>query len=567
MNGAFNITNSADMKNEHKMEIEDSFESNHQDMVFNYILSKRLNNPFYSKDKTYKPKTKRSSLPLNLNEQNTDIIKNMEEVITLLNEFYIIKNKSTFNIKYGDLERIKILLHKNLKQIRKELSKETIPITKIKNILKNNIQDFIEKLILSLKDTNDEHIQSESLWIINNLIFFISKYDDIFFDQVKIANLLISYLLKIQNETSKKYFLLTKIYRIFANLINLNKQNIGLIINDQLLDSIINYLNNPVPSFRITCLWLLNKIIISLRQTYPTNYIKTLINKKAISNYNFVFSRIKKNINIDEISEFYWLITELAKDVPSILIQIFLTNSNDTYTFNNEDIISNEVSLKNFSFILDNSLTSKMSQVSFRLISDILVVCNQNVKNEYLLIKFIENFFEKKSIILYINDVLNSPKNKYDISLVRDVLILVFNLICLSPIKSSIFFKKGIVNLICDRDYNVNKDVMKLLYKIFYRILISSAYSFEPNDEKVIRSCLSYIKRIKDDEFTIIIFIDILYYYLKASKTTIDVQIEDELKVFRNDQNLNMEKYLYIFSKLANVVNMKSPLSRYMRNM
>ena len=567
MNGAFNITNSADMKNEHKMEIEDSFESNHQDMVFNYILSKRVNNPFYSKDKTYKPKTKRSSLPLNLNEQNTDIIKNMEEVITFLNEFYIIKNKSTFNIKYGDLERIKILLYKNLKQIRKELSKETIPITKIKNILKNNIQNFIEKLILSLKDTNDEHIQSESLWIINNLIFFISKYDDIFFDQVKIANLLISYLLKIQNETSKKYFLLTKIYRIFANLINLNKQNIGLIINDQLLDSIINYLNNPVPSFRITCLWLLNKIIISLRQTYPTNYIKTLINKKAISNYNFVFSRIKKNINIDEISEFYWLITELAKDVPSILIQIFLTNSNDTYTFNNEDIISNEVSLKNFSFILDNSLTSKMSQVSFRLISDILVVCNQNVKNEYLLIKFIENFFEKKSIILYINDVLNSPKNKYDISLVRDVLILVFNLICLSPIKSSIFFKKGIVNLICDRDYNVNKDVMKLLYKIFYRILISSAYSFEPNDEKVIRSCLSYIKRIKDDEFTIIIFIDILYYYLKASKTTIDVQIEDELKVFRNDQNLNMEKYLYIFSKLANIVNMKSPLSRYMRNM
>ena len=567
MNGAFNITNSADMKNEHKMEIEDSFESNHQDMVFNYILSKRLNNPFYSKDKTYKPKTKRSSLPLNLNEQNTDIIKNMEEVITFLNEFYIIKNKSTFNIKYGDLERIKILLYKNLKQIRKELSKETIPITKIKNILKNNIQNFIEKLILSLKDTNDEHIQSESLWIINNLIFFISKYDDIFFDQVKIANLLINYLLKIQNETSKKYFLLTKIYRIFANLINLNKQNIGLIINDQLLDSIINYLNNPVPSFRITCLWLLNKIIISLRKTYPTNYIKTLINKKAISNYNFVFSRIKKNINIDEISEFYWLITELAKDAPSILIQIFLTNSNDTYTFNNEDIISNEVSLKNFSFILDNSLTSKMSQVSFRLISDILVVCNQNVKNEYLLIKFIENFFEKKSIILYINDVLNSPKNKYDISLVRDVLILVFNLICLSPIKSSIFFKKGIVNLICDRDYNVNKDVMKLLYKIFYRILISSAYSFEPNDEKVIRSCLSYIKRIKDDEFTIIIFIDILYYYLKASKTTIDVQIEDELKVFRNDQNLNMEKYLYIFSKLANVVNMKSPLSRYMRNM
>ena len=75
-----------------------------------------------------------------------------------------------------------------------------------------------------------------------------------------------------------------------------------------------------------------------------------------------------------------------------------------------------------------------MFQISFRLISNLLVVCNSEVKNENLLIKFIELFFEKKSVLLFINDVLNSPKNKYDFSLVKDIVLLIFNLICLSPI-------------------------------------------------------------------------------------------------------------------------------------
>ena len=174
---------------------------------------------------------------------------------------------------------------------------------------------------------------------------------------------------------------------------------------------------------------------------------------------------------------------------------------------------------------------------------------------------------KKKSVHLFLNDVLNSPKNKYDISLVKDVLLLIFNLICLSPIKSSIFFKKGIVNLISDRDFQVNVEVMKILYMSFYRILVSSYNVFEPNDEKVIRACLSVFKRIKDEENILIIFIEILYCYLKASKTNINNEIEIELQSFRFEEYSSIEKYQAIFLELANIVKMYSPLSKFMRNM
>jgi hypothetical protein len=209
-------------------------------------------------------------------------------------------------------------------------------------------------------------------------------------------------------------------------------------------------------------------------------------------------------------------------------------------------------------------MTNKLSQISFRLISNLLVVCNNDLNNEYLETKFIENFFEKKSVILYINDILNSPKNKYDISFVKDVLLLIFNLICISPVKSSIFFKKGIVNLISDRDYQINKDIMKLLFMIFYRILASNYFSFEPNDEKVIKSCLILIKKFKNDENVLILFIDILFFYLKASKTLIDDELLNELEFIQKEKNPKIESYQNIFDKLSTIVKKASPLSKFL---
>ena len=566
MEGANNYTNLENFEKVHKMDIESSQDSNHSNIIKNYMFTRRTMANHPANNSAFINR-KKFSLPAVLNNSNIDIIKYMNEILSLINNLSSKKNINIFNIKNYNFEEIENILLRNLKTIRKELSRENIPISTIKKILDNNIQNFIETLIESFNNDTDDNIQLETLWIINNLIYFISKYNDTFiFDANKIGNLIIYYLIKIRKNETPKYIIIEKIFRILGNLININNNIIDTLFKNKIIDSIISYLNNPVSSFRTTCLWLLNKIIFALKRNNSTNYIKYFINKNAITNYNFIFTRIKKHTIIDEMSEFLWFICELAKDDSNILIPIFFSNISDIYNLTNCNQIKNEFALNNFSFILNNSLTNKMSQISLRLISNLLVVCNNEIKNEYLLNKFIEMFFEQKSIILFINDVLNSPKNKYDIPLVKDVLLLIFNLICLSPTKSCIFFKKGIVNLISDRDYHVNREVMKILYMTFYRILISSYYTFEPNDEKVIRACLTNIKRFKEEENILIIFIDTLYFYLKASRTNIDNDIENEILLLRNDINPSIEKYQNIFVKLANIVKIYSPLSKFMSN-
>lgn len=563
MEGANFFNKSDDFEKEYKMEIENSRELDRSNMVKNYIQSRRTMNSHLDCKNENKIKKLSYSPSLNI-ELNFDVVETIGEVMNTIKELC---PKSQFTLQpipigRSQAENMKNKLLKNLKKIRIFLNKESIPE---KDILQNNVQSFIESLIGSFKQNSDYFIQLESLWIINNLIYFMTKYNENVIDTNKIANLLMEYLITILKGNEKvKYSLLEIIYRIFGNLLHINNNIINILIKNNVISFIVEQLNNPVLSFRITCLWLLNKLLIILGRINSIDNINILLSRNAILNYKFILSRIKKNVIFDEISEFYWLITELAKYNPKILISIFFSQ-NIQYNIKTEN--SNiEYAVEIFSFILDNSLTNKLSQISIRLISDLFAVCDSEINNENLLTKFIEHFFEKKSIILYINDVLNSPKNKYDISLVKDVILLIFNLLCLAPIKASIFFKKGIVNLISDRDYHTNVEMMKLLFLTFYRILISNSFSFEPNDEKVIKTCLVIIKRFKEDIEVLILFIDILYCYLKASRTQIENEIENAMEFLINDQNSNIETYQNMFLNLANIVKMYSPLSKFMRN-
>lgn len=563
MEGANFFNKSDDFEKEYKMEIENSRELDRSNMVKNYIQSRRTMNSHLDCKNENKIKKLSYSPSLNI-ELNFDVVETIGEVMNTIKELC---PKSQFTLQpipigRSQAENMKNKLLKNLKKIRIFLNKESIPE---KDILQNNVQSFIESLIGSFKQNSDYFIQLESLWIINNLIYFMTKYNENVIDTNKIANLLMEYLITILKGNEKvKYSLLEIIYRIFGNLLHINNNIIDILIKNNVISFIVEQLNNPVLSFRITCLWLLNKLLIILGRINSIDNINILLSRNAILNYKFILSRIKKNVIFDEISEFYWLITELAKYNPKILISIFFSQ-NIQYNIKTEN--SNiEYAVEIFSFILDNSLTNKLSQISIRLISDLFAVCDSEINNENLLTKFIEHFFEKKSIILYINDVLNSPKNKYDISLVKDVILLIFNLLCLAPIKASIFFKKGIVNLISDRDYHTNVEMMKLLFLTFYRILISNSFSFEPNDEKVIKTCLVIIKRFKEDIEVLILFIDILYCYLKASRTQIENEIENAMEFLINDQNSNIETYQNMFLNLANIVKMYSPLSKFMRN-
>ena len=528
----------------------------HSSMVKKYISNRRtiFESKTENKSNGIRYKYKRYSLPSNINIDNEiDIIKIMDKIKASLDEL-----KSDLKFSQNKKWNISDELKENLILIRKELSKENIPINKIKNILAHNIQDFVDILIELIDNIKDDSLELEILWILNNIIYFASKNKDENLDSIKIFNQISKfYLIQIKKTNEFRYSLIEKMHRIFGNLLFINSKSIYNLLNNNIITNIIEFLNSPVVSFRLSCLWLLNKILIALKENDDVNnYINLFINKFAIYNYNFIFLRINK-IEIDEISEFFWLLSELSKYDSNILIPIFFNGF--------ERFESYEKIIQNFEFVLNNSMIKKLSQISFRLISNILVVCYNDLNNEYLLNKFIENFFEKKSVILYINDILNSPINKYDIYLVKDVLLLIFNLVCISSVKSSIYFKKGIVNLISDRDYQNNKDIMKLLFMIFYQILISNYYSFELNDEKVIKTCLTLIKRFNTDENILIIFIDILYFYLENTNTIINDELLNELEYIKKERNPKIESYQNIFEKLAIIVKKSSHLTNFLK--
>ena len=541
-------------KSQLKKDKEDQHELTHSNKIKNYISSRRTTNDSLLKQEgsNIRYRYKRHSLPSDINILNIDIIKIIDKIKEDIEEI-----KSDLKFKSNKKWNLNDELKENLISVRKEISRENLPLNKIKNILEHDIQIFIELLIELLENISDDNLELEILWILNNLIYFAAKYNDISLDSIKISNQIAKYYLtKVNNENEFKYSLFEKIYRIFGNLLFINNKSIYSLINNNIISNIIECLIRPVASFRLASLWILNKILIALKVNEEiNNYINLFIDKYAIYNYNFIFERIN-NISLDEISEFFWFLCELSKYDSTVLIPIFFNGHNDFQKY--------EKILQNFEFILNNSMTIKLSQISFRLISNLLVVCNNDLKNEYLLTKFIENFFEKKSVILYINDILNSPVNKYDTSLVKDVLLLIFNLICISAIKTSIYFKKGIVNLISDRDYQVNKDIMKLLFIIFYQILIANIFSFEPNDEKVIKACLILSKHLKNDENILIIFIDILYLYLKSTNTHVDNELENELEFIKKEKNTPIENYQNLFEKLAIIVKKASPLSEFL---
>ena len=541
-------------KSQLKKDKEDQHELTHSNKIKNYISSRRTTNDSLLKQEgsNIRYRYKRHSLPSDINILNIDIIKIIDKIKEDFEEI-----KSDLKFKSNKKWNINDELKENLISVRKEISRDNLPLNKIKNILEHDIQLFIELLIELLENISDDNLELEILWILNNLIYFAAKYNDISLDSIKISNQIAKYYLtKVNNENEFKYSLFEKIYRIFGNLLFINNKSIYSLINNNIISNIIECLIRPVASFRLASLWILNKILIALKVNEEiNNYINLFIDKYAIYNYNFIFERIN-NISLDEISEFFWFLCELSKYDSTVLIPIFFNGHNDFQKY--------EKILQNFEFILNNSMTIKLSQISFRLISNLLVVCNNDLKNEYLLTKFIENFFEKKSVILYINDILNSPVNKYDTSLVKDALLLIFNLICISAIKTSIYFKKGIVNLISDRDYQVNKDIMKLLFIIFYQILIANIFSFESNDEKVIKACLILIKNFKNDENILIIFIDILYLYLKSTNTHVDNELENELEFIKKEKNTPIENYQNLFEKLAIIVKKASPLSEFL---
>lgn len=293
MEGANFFNKSDDFEKEYKMEIENSRELDRSNMVKNYIQSRRTMNSHPDCKNENKIKKLSYSPSLNI-ELNFDVVETIGEVMNTIKELC---PKSQFTLQpipigRSQAENMKNKLLKNLKKIRIFLNKESIPE---KDILQNNVQSFIESLIGSFKQNSDYFIQLESLWIINNLIYFMTKYNENVIDTNKIANLLMEYLITILKGNEKvKYSLLEIIYRIFGNLLHINNNIIDILIKNNVISFIVEQLNNPVLSFRITCLWFLNKLLIILGRINSIDNINILLSRNAILNYKFILSRIKK---------------------------------------------------------------------------------------------------------------------------------------------------------------------------------------------------------------------------------------------------------------------------------
>lgn len=557
MESSNNFKKTFQTEDSRKTDIEHLHNINHSKMVNNFIYSKRTMN---THPISIKITTNRKSASQSLNSNL--FFNNIDEISILFNKLHQNNFFILNTINKAEINSSKNSLFEYLKQIRKELSKENISLVEVKTIFENEkTHNFIDLIINQLLSSNDPYIELELLWILNNLIYLIAKFN-LSFDITKVSEYLLKYLISLQKSQKNegvKYTLEEKILRIFGNIIYLYNNIIDILINNNLINFIIDSLISPVSSFRTTCLWLLNKFLIILKKLdgNKNNYINYFTNKQAISNYKFIFNRIVNQKNFDEIGELFWLLNELAKYDSSIFVPIFFTDinniNNNNFNNNNLSYINKDLAIKNFEFVLDNCLTVNLLQACFRLISNLLVVCHYNVNNEDLLKTFIETLFEKQTVLWFIKDVLNSPKNKYETPLVKDILLLIFNLSFLFQVKSSVLFRSGIVNLISNKDYQNDTEIIKLLFFIYYRMLLSNSYFFEQNEEKVIKACLIVKDRFKNDSSILIIFIDILYFYLKASNIQIGNDVENELNLMVNyGQNIHVDRLQSILLKLSN---------------
>ena len=536
-----------------KMELDMNHSLNHSKNVRSFIFSRRnieknnFNNNMQEGNKIFD------------NEFNNDLINsNINEIIIL---FERIHQNNSLSLNKNQINEIKSVLLNYLVGIRKELTNEKISIIQAKSIFNNNTKIFVEALLNPIYDTCDPYIQLESLWIINNLLFLVAKFKEtILFEVSNIANLLIGYLKNIyknQKNDGVKYTLEEKIIRIFGNLLYINNDILKLLINYEIIPFIISSLNSPIPSFRTACLWLINKMLLIIKKTGNNNLISYFTTKNALSNYKFILSRIHNQHCFDEIGELFWIFNELVKYDSAILIPIFFTDNNN---INNGGFanLNKEYILNKFKFILDNCLSNKMFQPCIRLISNLLMICYKDINDGDLLSTLIQLLFSKENIFQFITDLFQSQSNKLDVSLIEDILLLIFNLISITPNKSSPFFKNLVINLISNKEYQNNNKILKLLFFIYYKVMKANNFCFEYNDENVIKSILFLIQNFKDDSSVLYIIIDLFYFYLRALNVKIDGNIENDInRIINTEDNIQNNELIIILLNLSNYIKAK----------
>ena len=496
-----------DLQKIKKMEIEEEYNKRHQQFISERINNQRNLNLFSISD--------------NKNENNEDIQMNNSIVdINLINE-------TLQNLLYLNNKLDKNYILTQLKTLRKELSKNSISKNDINNIL-NKFPNIIGGLSNYALDFKNSEIQFETIWVLNNLSIFCYNFNLNF--QFNHINQLLIQILKLEKnftQSGTRNLIFEKVFQFMGKLMFMNDICFNYFIDNDIINILFNSLNSSVRSLRIICLWNLNQIFSVLLEKNYENKLILFNQKDSLLSYKFILSRIELTNSIncfDEIFEIYWLLNEIFKKFPDSINYIFFTQKDILSKFNN---------------ILSYSLIENLSQPCIRLISNLIALNGNMILRE----NFINCLFSKKDLIQYIQLILSSDLGKYDISLTKDILLLLYNLFYFSPKFASSLFYEQILKMISN--YNnlklKDKDILKLLFLIYYRIFIEKNNFIGNIDEQyIIPLLINNFQDIFNEYFYLLIILDLLYYYIIEKGKNIGEQANYIFKMIK-EQNEKVE--------------------------
>jgi len=494
-----------DLQKEKKMEIEEEYNKRHQIYTSERINRKRNLNEYSLKEK----------------EDNEDT--QMKNSITDLNIIF----QSLQNLIPSNNKIDKNYILNQMKKLRKELSKNSASENDIINIIKK-YPNLIGALSNYLLDFKNSELQFETIWVLNNLSIYSFNYHlDFQFNQI---NQFLIQILKDEKKFSNfgtRNLIFEKVFKFIGKLMFMNDITFNYFIQNNIINILFNCLNSSIRSLRIVCLWNLNQIFTKLIENNYENEIKIFNQKDSLLSYKFILSRIELNQNnsFDEIFEIYWLLNELFKKFPDSVNYIFFFDKDILYKFNH---------------ILSFTLIEKLSQPCIRLLSNLIVLNNNIILRD----NFINSVFSRKDLIQYIQVILNSDFGKYDISIIKDILLLIFNLFSYSPKITGSFFYENIMKMINNYNNNLkfnDNEISKLLLIIYYQIFNENNNVILQYEEQIIIPFIlnNYQNHYNDLNYLLII-LDILYFYIKGKGKNLGNQSEYLIKVII-EQNGNIE--------------------------
>ncbi len=508
-----------DLQKEKKMEIEEEYNKRHQIYTSERISKKRNLNEY--------------SL---IEKDNEDT--QMQNSITDLN--IIFESLQNLFLSNNIIDKNYIL--NQMKKLRKELSKNSASENDIINII-NKYPNLIGALSNYLLDFKNSELQFETIWVLNNLSIYSFNYHlDFHFNQI---NQFLIQILKNEKKFSScgtRNLIFEKLFKFIGKLMFMNDNTFNYFIQNNIINILFNCLNSSVRSLRIVCLWNLNQILTKLIENNYENELKIFNQKDSLLSYKFILSRIELNQknSFDEIFEIYWLLNELFKKFPNSVNYIF---------FFDKDVLSK------FDHILSYTLIEKLSQPCIRLLSNLIVLNNNSILRD----NFINYVFSRKDLIQYIQLILNSDFEKFDISIMKDILLLIFNIFSYSPKITGNVFYENIMKMI--NNYHTLKitdnEISKLLLLIYYKIFIENNNIIGQYEEQIIIPfILNNYQNHYNDLNSLLIILDILYFYIRGKGKNIDNQSEYLFKVIiEHNGNIEISNLQTSLLEFINLIN------------